>query len=188
MFLNNLYLTRDTNHVTSNSPMFTYISSKVRIEKLQSSKNMGRWNRLRIDYWNMNINWHGITIYLWEKHNITLDTSSRVYIGFCTSWVATLNWVITEWQSHEWWPNNVATNDVQKPLYTSEEVSNAISILQSICINIKMLYNCIDFKKGIVIFAPLSLLYKLDTGKCHYVWTLTPSREQNFKWSLKLHQ
>ena len=117
--------------------------------------------------------------------NITLDTSSRVYIGFCTSWVATLNWVITEWRSHEWWPNNVATNDVQKPLYTSEEVSNAISILQSICINIKMLYNCINFKKGIVIFAPLSLLYKLDTGKCHYVWTLTPSREQNFKWSLK---
>ena len=57
---------------------------------------------------------------------IALDTSSLVYIGFCTSFVATLlghhSWlrhsVMTQF--------NVATHDVQKPIYTREEVSNVI--------------------------------------------------------------
>ena len=57
---------------------------------------------------------------------IALDTSSLVYKGFCTSFVATLlghhSWlrhsVMTQF--------NVATHDVQKPIYTREEVSNVI--------------------------------------------------------------
>ena len=83
---------------------------------------------------------------------IALDTSSLVYKGFCTSFVATLlghhSWlrhsVMTQF--------NVATHDVQKPIYTREEVSNVI-----------LLFLCTVCQKDFAIYSVYLLCIKVNT-------------------------